>query len=66
MPDLPQSRAGRKAKRAEIRDLFVAQAEQDARRARRSLVCAAGVNHSSCHGVTVCLCECHDPAATDG
>lgn len=66
MPDLPLSRADRQAKRAEIRDLFVAQAEQDARRARRSQVSAAGVNHSTCHGAIVCLCECHDPAVADG
>lgn len=60
----PTDRAGRVARRAEIRDRMVAAAEQKAREVGRSLVCAygSGIHPSSCDGATGCLCECHDPA----
>jgi hypothetical protein len=59
---MPLTRAERVMKRAEIRNRLVTRAEVEAQCAARSLVCAENVRHDSCHGATVCLCECHDPA----
>ncbi len=62
---MPQTRAERVAKRAEIRNRLVARAEFEASLAARSLVCAHGPHPNPCHGATVCLCECHDPEEDD-
>lgn len=64
-PDMPYptDRAGRVAKRAQIRTRMVAAAEQKAREIGLSLVCAygSGRHPSSCVGAAGCLCQCHDP-----
>lgn len=64
----PTDRAGRAARRTQIRDRLIAEAERKARETGRSLVCVfgSGKHPSSCVGATGCLCECHDPEPADG
>lgn len=61
---IPLTRAERVMKRAEIRNRLITRAEVEAARTARSLVCTTAnlMAHRTCHGATVCLCECHDPA----
>ncbi len=56
----PTDRAERVARRRQIRDRLVAEAEDKARRIGLSLVCQVGNHTPSCVGAAGCLCECHD------
>jgi hypothetical protein len=58
---MPVTRADRQTKRDEILARHMARAKHEASRTARSLVCGEDAGHASCHGATVCLCECHDP-----
>jgi hypothetical protein len=56
----PLGRAERAAYRAHLRSTMVTTAVRIARLAGRTIVCQ-GIEHATCAGAAVCLCECHDP-----
>lgn len=53
----------RTERRTAILDAELQLAREHAAQRNRSIVCWADV-HERCHGGTVCLCECHDPAGS--
>lgn len=55
----PIDLAGRRAKRKRIRD----RALEQAARVGLTITCAESLDHQTCVGATVCLCECHDPVS---
>ena len=47
--------------RQKLRDAHRQRALAEAAAQGRTLTCQGSPDHSTCHGATVCLCECHDP-----